>query len=109
MTPQDSDVTTLTRRQLFDRVWETPGSKLASEFGVSDVGLAKICKRHQIPRPPRGYWAKLSHGKRVRRARLPDLDDEALQEIRIFRQGFFGGSDTVTDATETPPKIEVPE
>ena len=42
----------LTRKQLYDRVWKTPMRTLAKEFGLSDVGLAKICRKHNIPRPP---------------------------------------------------------
>ena len=37
--------------------------KLARKLDISDVGLAKACRRHNIPRPPRGYWAKLAAGK----------------------------------------------
>jgi len=54
---------TLTRSDLYERVWSTPMSTLAREFGLSDRGLAKICERHDIPRPPRGYWAKLEAGQ----------------------------------------------
>ena len=39
----------LTREELYKRVWSTPMSKLAADFGLSDVGLAKVCKRHKIP------------------------------------------------------------
>jgi hypothetical protein len=84
-----SDVAKLSRQELYDLLWKTPATKLARQYGISDVGLAKICKRHDIPRPPRGHWAKLANGKRVRRPPLPKLDDEALEEIRIFRNGFF--------------------
>ena len=37
--------------------------KLAKEFDISDVGLAKVCRAHNIPLPPRGHWAKLPHGQ----------------------------------------------
>jgi hypothetical protein len=40
------------------------------------VGLAKACKRHGIPRPPRGYWAKLEAGKRVDKPKLPNPDKD---------------------------------
>lgn len=50
-------------RPLYSRVWSTPMSKLARELDISDVGLAKACRRHSIPRPPRGYWARLAAGK----------------------------------------------
>lgn len=47
------------RSELYAKVWATPMSRLAIELGISDVGLAKACRRHAIPAPPRGYWAKL--------------------------------------------------
>jgi len=39
---------TLTRQELYDFVWSTPMTKLAKDFGLSDVGLAKICERHSF-------------------------------------------------------------
>lgn len=49
---------TFTREELFQRVWTEPLLKLAADIGVSDVGLAKACRRAEIPLPGRGYWAK---------------------------------------------------
>jgi hypothetical protein len=43
----------ITREDLYQLVWEKLGRILAKEFGMSDVGLAKICKRLRVPRPPR--------------------------------------------------------
>lgn len=80
-------VTSLTREELHQRVWSTPMSKLAREFEMSDVGLAKICKKHNIPRPSRGYWAKIENGKDVTRLPLRRLDDESLSAIRIRHGG----------------------
>lgn len=45
--------------------------KLAKEFDISDVGLAKVCRAHDIPLPPRGHWAKLQHGKASPTPKLP--------------------------------------
>ena len=39
----------LSREELYERVWSTPMRRLAGEFGLSDVSLAKICRRHEIP------------------------------------------------------------
>jgi hypothetical protein len=89
-------------------LWKTPATKLAKQFGLSDVGLAKICKRHAVPRPPRGYWARLAHGQRVRQTPLPKLDDAAPNEIQIFRQSFF--NETVPGPISADqPKTVVPE
>ncbi len=61
----------LSREELYDMVWQTPMSQLAKRFGLSDVGLKKVCRKHDIPTPPLGYWAKRVHGKRVHRPPLP--------------------------------------
>ena len=57
--------TTFERQKLFDEVWATPVTKLAKEYGLSDVGLRKICVSLDVPLPPRGYWAKLAAGKTI--------------------------------------------
>jgi hypothetical protein len=60
-----------TRQQLYDLVWSDPITTLAKSLSISDVGLAKACRRSDIPLPPRGYWARLNAGKRVIRPALP--------------------------------------
>jgi len=72
------------RAQLFDRVWSEPVTKLAGEWGLSGTGLKKVCRRLQVPVPPRGYWAKIKAGHRDRRPQLPALPGDAAREI-IFR------------------------
>lgn len=57
-------------------------TKLSAQFKLSDVGLAKICNKYNIPRPPRGYWAKKAAGQRVKKIRLPNLSSNELIEIR---------------------------
>jgi hypothetical protein len=59
------------RQELYDLVWSEPIVKLAERFSISGVGLAKACKRADIPVPERGYWAKAKHGKEGRRIPLP--------------------------------------
>lgn len=56
-------------------------TKLAAEFRLSDVALHKICRKHNIPTPPLGYWAKKAHGKPVRNTPLPK--EHASREIVI--------------------------
>ena len=50
--------TTVSREELHQLVWEFPGTHLAKRFGISDVALAKICRRLDVPRPPPGWWAR---------------------------------------------------
>ena len=61
---------TITRRELYDLVWREPMRTLAPKYGISDVGLAKTCRKNDIPCPPRGYWAKMRHGHDVKKKPL---------------------------------------
>ena len=65
----------LTRGELYEKVWATPMRTLAREFGMSDVGLAKICRKHSIPVPPVGYWRRKETGYKVNRPGLPPARD----------------------------------
>lgn len=80
----------VTREELFREVWARPVTQVAADYGVSNVALKKICKRHCIPVPGRGHWQRKAAGKKVgpaprlgagevgqsitiRGSRLPDL------------------------------------
>ena len=41
-------------------------SKLALEYNLSDNGLRKICKKHEIPLPLLGHWQKIQYNKEVK-------------------------------------------
>ena len=53
----------LSREELFLLVWERPTQEIAQDMGISDVALAKHCKKLQVPKPPPGYWAKIRAGQ----------------------------------------------
>ena len=74
--------TTVSRKTLYDQVWSEAMVRLAKRYGVSDVWLAKICRKHRIPRPPRGYWAKKEFGKAPPQTPLPDADNDCDIELR---------------------------
>lgn len=61
----------IAREELYQLVWAKPGTVLAKEFGMSDVGLAKVCKKLKVPRPYRGYWQLLEAGRKVAIPPLP--------------------------------------
>lgn len=61
----------LTRDELYGLVWSEPMQALGPRFGLSDVGLRKVCLGLDVPVPERGYWNKLQAGKTVVRAKLP--------------------------------------
>lgn len=58
-------------------------STLAIEFGISDRGLAKVCGRHRIPVPPRGYWAKVAAGERPKVPPFLEWKDRSLDQVTV--------------------------
>ena len=62
----------LTREALYELVWFEPMLKVAARFGVSSSYMARICTLLNVPRPERGYWAKLAAGKVPKQPALPD-------------------------------------
>ena len=67
------------RREFYELVWSKPMTHLAKELGVSDVALHKVCRKHAIPNPPAGWWARKAAGKKVQLIMLPEQagDDRA--------------------------------
>ncbi|CAG0987781.1 hypothetical protein BURK2_02205 [Burkholderiales bacterium] len=63
-----------TRQELYRMVWSSPIRDLSVKHNLSDVAFLKICKRHNIPTPPRGYWAKIKAGQYI--ASIPLLNPE---------------------------------
>lgn len=72
-----------TRREFYDLVWSKPMTHLAKEFGISDVALHKICRKHNIPNPPLGWWAKMAAGKEVQQIPLPDIGSDKPNMITV--------------------------
>ena len=72
-----------TRREFYDLVWSKPMIHLAKELGVSDVALHKICRKHGIPNPPLGWWAKKAAGKAVKQIPLPEVESDRPDAIFI--------------------------
>ena len=72
-----------TRREFYDLVWSKPMIHLAKDLGVSDVALHKICRKHDIPNPPLGWWAKKAAGKVVEQIPLPEVESDRPDAIYI--------------------------
>jgi hypothetical protein len=49
---------TITKEELERIVWKKSTTEIARELGVSDVAIARRCKKFGIEKPGRGYWAK---------------------------------------------------
>ena len=81
----------ITREELYEAVWSESVQSLAKTLGISDVGLAKICKKLNVPRPGRGYWAKPSAARKLLRKPLPPLQPEQEETYRISQDAIQGG------------------
>ena len=62
----------ITRQELYDLVWSEPMLKVGARFDVSFSYMARVCTLLNVPRPERGYWAKLAVGKASPKPLLPD-------------------------------------
>ena len=84
----------ISRKELYELVWSIPVTKLSKEYELSDVGFAKLCKRHEIPLPGRGYWRQVETGLRLKRKPLPQT--KGSQEIEICirkKQDIYRGTE----------------
>lgn len=79
----------VTREQLYELVWQEPMLKVAQDFGVSSSYLARVCTELRVPRPERGYWAKLEFGKNPAR---PPLPAPQLSDITEWKPGAAIGT-----------------
>jgi hypothetical protein len=66
---------TWNRQELYEKVWHFPLRKLAAEYGISDVGLAKVCRKLEIPLPGLGHWTRIACGHSIARPPLPVMDN----------------------------------
>jgi len=73
----------LERENLFAAVWARPMTKVACDYGISDVALKKICTRMEIPTPPRGYWRRRELGYKMSIPKLPKLSAKGVDFVHI--------------------------
>lgn len=88
------DPLTLSREDLYELVWSKPMTELAQDFGLSDVALAKRCRKLGVPVPGRGYWARVAAGQAPRQAALKKRADDAMDYTALTFD---------TPGEETPP------
>jgi len=62
----------VTRQLLYELVWSQPMTKIAVQLDVSGSYLARVCAALRVPRPERGYWAKVQVGKAKVAPPLPE-------------------------------------
>lgn len=89
-----------TRSEFYELVWSKPMTRLAKEFGLSDVALHKICRKHDVPNPPLGWWAKHAAGQNVKRTPLPKLKSGISDTINIAGGELRNEPDSVAQIRE---------
>src|SRR5689334_19970531 len=70
---------TLTRRQLYDLVWQMPMRQIGENYGVSAGRIAKLCERHAVPIPSPGHWPLTRKGYVMEREALPTEPAESTR------------------------------
>ena len=75
---------------------------VAATLGLSDVAVAKACRKADIPVPPRGHWARKQAGKRVTQTPLPLRFPGASDHIKIGKEDYHYGTDWRTAAIARP-------
>lgn len=101
-----------TREEFYELVWSKPMIQLAPEFNLSDVALHKLCRKRNIPTPPRGWWARKSAGQEVARTPLPPGPSYHLT-FKVDEPDAFPIApyieDARTHAAQVAQESEVPE
>ena len=101
------------REELYQEVWAEPVRDVAKRYDVSDVYLARICRKLSVPLPGRGYWAK-SKERRPARPPLPELDKAEAFRLRHIGQRRSPEQRRYQQAAESaksdaPPPVVVAE
>ncbi|RYD59132.1 MAG: hypothetical protein EOP56_02570 [Sphingobacteriales bacterium] len=116
---------TLSRKELYDLVWEKPFTTLSLLYAISDNGLRKTCIRMNIPYPKAGHWQKLKSGRKT--AKLPLRTDMSVsQEVILYVRNTGNANhlednstplqrlqaeieDAIADVLTVPKKLEEPD
>ena len=108
---------TVQRQALYEQVWAQPMTQVAKKYGISNVALAKICKKLNVPYPWRGYWRRKEIGKAVKQLPLPPNADPTKQTATIQKTTqpeavthiSEDTSQRITAEQAPEQKIEVPD
>lgn len=105
-----ADLVKVERQELYDLVWSQPMSRLAKTYGISDVALKKVCRRLEIPTPPRGYWAKKAAGHPVEKPPLEEPSSpQAAGPWFVNPDKYKREKHTVTPLALRGPDASAPE
>ena len=93
----------VTRQELYNLVWSKPMSKLALKYNLSDNGLRKICKKHEIPLPLLGHWQKIQYNKKVKV--IPLTKDIKREDNITINKGEIKENEGITNFSKLLKEI----
>ena len=64
----------ISREELYELVWQTPMRKPGPQLARNGPSLTALCRKHQIPTPPLGYWQKLAVSRAPAMPALPPFE-----------------------------------
>lgn len=65
----------LTRKQLYEIVWEKPLSYIIEIYGGTYQEVKQLLKKYNIPSPENGYWSRLRAEHNIPRVAFPNGND----------------------------------
>lgn len=108
-------IAAITRESLYEEIWAEPVTRVAPRYGISGVALGKICRKHKIPLPPRGYWAKINAGHLPKKIPLPTAKEFENYSLPLTRSRTYNPDNpgasrkNATTAQERIGFVDVPE
>ncbi|WP_316795368.1 hypothetical protein [Pedobacter agri] len=79
----------LTRRELYDKLWEKPMSAFMEELGISYTETKKLVADYQIPVPSNGYWSRLRAGYTLKKTPFTESstsNDQIIFQPRVVKK-----------------------
>lgn len=98
----------LEREKLYEEVWAEPITVIAARYNLSDVGMAKACRRLNIPLPGRGYWARIRAGQSIKKIPLPAIPENSCSFVEVTQMSDLEVSEKLADkAKKQATPIEI--
>lgn len=94
----------LTRKELYDEVWELSGAGVAKKYDIPYAKCIAQIKAANIPIPPSGYWTKINFGKPVEQTPLQGNQDEI---VTLFKKGSQQHATQLEKASPAPSSQEL--
>jgi hypothetical protein len=97
----------ITREELYEALWQTPMSKLATNWGVPIHAIVKAAAVMNVPRPESGHWQRIKLGWQVEQDVLPAA--EATTPATTIIKAAGERSHTPHGETSAPAEGPIPE